>query len=243
MGVCTDSHVALRTWMSETETNEWMEFSDQLDNFKKAGVSLMGVCTDSHVALRTWMMSSLKGIKFPIISDRDGDFSRAFGILKVNKDCFGCARALVVLNPEMKMIHVSLNNERTTSKPDQVLKWITDWKEGQKKGKQKSEEEPSSESESKLKNSLNSSNSSNSKDEHTPTKNAMKDKPVSEANKDTESKSKKSYSIRSVFSKKPKSSPNSKSKNKSGEEVTKAAVDKKGETEIKSTNSEKVKEE
>ena len=36
----------------------------------------------------------LKGIKFPIICDRDGDFSRAFGVLKVNGEDFGAARAV-----------------------------------------------------------------------------------------------------------------------------------------------------
>ena len=29
------------------------------------------------------MMSFLEGIKFSIITDRDGDFSRAFGVLKL----------------------------------------------------------------------------------------------------------------------------------------------------------------
>ena len=37
-----------------------------------------------------------KGIKFPIICDRDGDFSRAFGVLKVSGENFGAARAVFV---------------------------------------------------------------------------------------------------------------------------------------------------
>ena len=36
----------------------------------------------------------LKGIKFPIICDRDGDFSRAFGVLKVSGENLGAARAV-----------------------------------------------------------------------------------------------------------------------------------------------------
>ena len=35
-----------------------------------------------------------KGIKFPIICDRDGDFSRAFGVLKVSGENLGAARAV-----------------------------------------------------------------------------------------------------------------------------------------------------
>ena len=57
---------------------------------------MVGVCTDSHISMRTWMMSFLKGIKFPIISDRDGDFYRAFGVLKLKDGQFGAARALVI---------------------------------------------------------------------------------------------------------------------------------------------------
>ena len=81
-------------------------------------IQVVGVCTDSHVTVRTMLMNSaslkvvvltiidlivsLKGIKFPIISDRDGDFSRAFGVLKISYDKmktsserkFGAARAV-----------------------------------------------------------------------------------------------------------------------------------------------------
>ena len=42
-------------------------------------------------ALTTFL---LKGIKFPIICDRDGDFSRAFGVLKVSGENLGAARAV-----------------------------------------------------------------------------------------------------------------------------------------------------
>ena len=68
-------------------------------------MQVVGVCTDSHVTVRTMLMNSaslkvailtllkpsmiilsLKGIKFPIICDRDGDFSRAFGVLKISYD-------------------------------------------------------------------------------------------------------------------------------------------------------------
>ena len=38
----------------------------------------------------------LKGIKFPIICDRDGDLFRAFGFLKVSGENLGAARAVFV---------------------------------------------------------------------------------------------------------------------------------------------------
>ena len=70
---------------------------------------MVGVCTDSHISMRTWMMSFLEGIKFSIISDRDGDFSRAFGVPKLKDGQFGAARAQVILDQEGKMVHRSLH--------------------------------------------------------------------------------------------------------------------------------------
>ena len=116
-------------------------------------VQVVGVCTDSHVTVRTMLMKSaslkvtipysmmmasdmtilsLKGIKFPIICDRDGDFSRAFGVLKLSDGNFGAARAVLfllklslqlvsvaqvaVLDPEKRLVHLRLHNERTRAR-------------------------------------------------------------------------------------------------------------------------------
>ena len=38
------------------------------------------------------MLCIVQGIKFTIISDRDGDFSRAAGVLKLQGGQFGAAR-------------------------------------------------------------------------------------------------------------------------------------------------------
>ena len=94
--------------------SKWKEFRRHLKKFKEAGVKLMGIRKYSHFRYRKRFLRSLLGIRFPIICDKDGDFSRAFGVLKISKNTFGAVRALVVLNPDMKMIHISLNNEKTT---------------------------------------------------------------------------------------------------------------------------------
>ena len=112
---------------SQLEIDEWHSFSSSLPEFKELNASVVGVCTDSHVAVRSFMTEHhLQGIKFPIISDRDGDFSRSFGVLKIyndetGADRFGAARALIILNEEMKMVYLALNNETTPSKPENVL--------------------------------------------------------------------------------------------------------------------------
>jgi len=113
--------------LTELEAEEWKSFNDKLTDFKAIGAQVVGVCTDSHVTVRTMLMNSasLKGIKFPIICDRDGDFSRAFGVLKLSGGNFGAARAVAVLDPEKRLVHLRLHNERTRARPDSFLQLLS----------------------------------------------------------------------------------------------------------------------
>jgi len=88
---------------------------------------VVGVCTDSHVTVRTMLMNSasLKDIKFLIICNRDGDFSRAFAVLKLSGNNFGAARAVAVLDPEKKLVYLRLHNERTRARPDSFLHLVS----------------------------------------------------------------------------------------------------------------------
>jgi len=110
--------------LSELEIDEWKDFSNHVNDFKQAGAYVVGVCTDSHISMRAMMMSSFPDIAFPIISDRDGDFSRAFGVLKLTDGKFGAARALAILDTEGRMVHLALNNENTRSYPEKVMELI-----------------------------------------------------------------------------------------------------------------------
>ena len=69
-------------------------------------------------------MESLQEVKFPIISDRDIDFSKAFGVLKVNNAKFGAARALLILDTDGRMVHMTLHNKWAGSYPTKVLELI-----------------------------------------------------------------------------------------------------------------------
>jgi len=113
--------------LTELEAEEWKSFNDKLTDFKAIGAQVVGVCTDSHVTVRTMLMNaaSLKGIKFPILCDRDGDFSRAFGVLKLSGGNFGAARAVAVLDPEKRLVHLRLHNERTRARPDSFLQLVS----------------------------------------------------------------------------------------------------------------------
>jgi len=110
--------------LSDLEIEEWKEFNEYIKDFKQTGAYVVGVCTDSHISMRAMMMNSFPDIAFPIISDRDGDFSRAFGVLKVKNGKLGAARALVILDTEGRMVHFALNNENTKSNPVKVMELI-----------------------------------------------------------------------------------------------------------------------
>jgi len=110
--------------LTEFEIDEWKDFSNHVKDFKKAGAYVVGVCTDSHISMRAMMTNSFPDITFPIISDRDGDFSRSFGVMKVKNGKFGAARALVILDTKGRMVHLTLHNEHTRSYPVKVMELI-----------------------------------------------------------------------------------------------------------------------
>ena len=110
--------------LTEMEIDEWKDFSNHVKELKQCGAYIVGVCTDSHISLRAMMMNSLQDITFPIISDRDGDFSRSFGVLKLQNGKFAAARALVILDTRGRMVHLALHNEHTRSYPVKVMELI-----------------------------------------------------------------------------------------------------------------------
>ena len=115
---------------SDLEIKEWQSFSSTFDEFSEMDVKLIGVCTDSHIAVRAFMHDHhLQGIKFPIISDLEGELSRSFGVLKIHKDKTGserftAARAVVILNDKMEMVYLQLKNEKVASDPQDIISFL-----------------------------------------------------------------------------------------------------------------------
>ena len=72
----------------------------------------MGVATSNHVSIRTWMP-----VKFPVIADRDGDLSSALGVLHSKAKEVGAARAIVILDKDIKLRHLSVNSEMVVTTP------------------------------------------------------------------------------------------------------------------------------
>ena len=115
---------------SDLEIKEWQAFSSSFDEFNEMNVKLIGVCTDSHIAVRAFMQDHhLQGIKFPIISDLEGELSRSFGVLKIHKDKtgaaqFDAARAVVILNDRSEMVYLQLKNEKVASDPRDIISFL-----------------------------------------------------------------------------------------------------------------------
>ena len=115
---------------SDLEIKEWQAFSSSFEEFNEMKVKLIGVCTDSHNAVRASMHDHhLQGIKFPIISDLEGELSRSFGVLKIHKDKtgaakFDAARAVVILNDKSEMVYLQLKNEKVASDPRDIISFL-----------------------------------------------------------------------------------------------------------------------
>ena len=115
---------------SDLEIKEWQAFSSSFEEFNEMNVKLIGVCTDSHIAVRAFMHDHhLQGIKFPIISDLEGQLSRSFGVLKIHKDKsgaakFDAARAVAILNDKSEMVYLQLKNEKVASDPRDIISFL-----------------------------------------------------------------------------------------------------------------------
>ena len=81
---------------------------------------MVGVATASHLSIRTWMMKKMP-VKFPVIADSDGSLSASLGVLRTtDMGVFGAARAIVILDKEMRMVQMIANSETVTTSPERL---------------------------------------------------------------------------------------------------------------------------
>lgn len=88
---------------------ELKDMADHYEYLQSIGVEVYAVSTDSHFTHKAWHDSSesIKAIKFPMLADRTGELSRAFGILC--EEDFTAYRGTFVANPEgiVKVIEIN----------------------------------------------------------------------------------------------------------------------------------------
>jgi len=105
--------------LTDPEIDEWKKFSASMNTFKENNTVLLGVSTASHFATRAFMMNRMKGIKFPVISDINGEISRSFGTLDIDKK--SASRAVAVVSPDYKLVYLKIKNESTFSNPEAMV--------------------------------------------------------------------------------------------------------------------------
>lgn len=64
-------------------------------------------------------MLRMKGITFPVLADISGEIARTFGVF--NKKTNVSSRAVAIVSPDNKLLHLTVNNETTISTPNQML--------------------------------------------------------------------------------------------------------------------------
>ena len=79
------------------------------------------MATASHLSIRTWMMKKMP-VKFPVIADSDGSLSASLGVFRTTDTAgvFGAARAIVILDKEMRMVQMIANSETVTTSPERL---------------------------------------------------------------------------------------------------------------------------
>ena len=88
------------------------------------------MATASHLSIRTWMMKKMP-VKFPVIADSDGSLSASLGVLRTtDMGVFGAARAIVILDKEMRMVQMIANSATVTTSPERLRDMLIKAREG-----------------------------------------------------------------------------------------------------------------
>ncbi|MGN0908529.1 MAG: peroxiredoxin [Succinivibrio sp.] len=82
---------------------ELADLNSRLDDFEKAGCRVFSASTDSVYVHKAWAdaTETIRGLRYPMIGDRNMALTRAFGVLD---EAAGVAqRATIILDPELKV--------------------------------------------------------------------------------------------------------------------------------------------
>ncbi len=99
-------------------------FSRDYEKFKSKNAEILAVSVDTHYVHKAWVQfdKRLSTITYPMVADRKGDISRAFGVL--NEFTGNSRRGLFIINPEGYIRYVVLTPDevgRSTEETYRVL--------------------------------------------------------------------------------------------------------------------------
>jgi peroxiredoxin (alkyl hydroperoxide reductase subunit C) len=101
---------------------ELKELADFYEDFKKAGAEVLSVSTDSVYSHKAWRETadSLKGISYPMLSDRSGRLSRALGIY--DESTGAAHRATFLYDPDGKAVAVEIHHDSIGRSAGELLR-------------------------------------------------------------------------------------------------------------------------
>jgi peroxiredoxin (alkyl hydroperoxide reductase subunit C) len=104
---------------------ELKELADYYDEFVSLGAELLSVSTDSVHVHQAWVRhtESLRGVRFPMLSDRSGALSRALGCY--NHERGFSERATFLVDPEGRVVAYEFHHESIGRSADELLRKLS----------------------------------------------------------------------------------------------------------------------
>lgn len=101
---------------------ELLDMAENYDKFKALGAEVYAVSTDTQFTHKAWhdTSESIKKVQFPMLADKTGYLSEAFGVL--NPDDFLAYRGTFVVNPEGTVKIAEINDNGIGRNADELLR-------------------------------------------------------------------------------------------------------------------------
>ncbi|MDR2362634.1 MAG: peroxiredoxin [Prevotellaceae bacterium] len=103
---------------------ELEDMADKYDRFQALGVEIYAISTDSHFVHKAWhdVSTAIQKIDYPILADRAGILSRAFGVL-IEDEGIAC-RSTFIINPDGKIKIAEIHDNSIGRNADELLRKI-----------------------------------------------------------------------------------------------------------------------
>ena len=101
---------------------ELLDMAENYDKFRELGAEVYAVSTDTQFTHKAWHDSSesISKVKFPMLADKTGYLSEAFGVL--NPDDYLAYRGTFIVNPEGLIKVAEVNDNGIGRNSDELLR-------------------------------------------------------------------------------------------------------------------------
>ena len=101
---------------------ELKELADYYADFTEAGAEVFAISTDSAYVHRAWQKDTpqLKNVKFPMLSDRSGSFSRSLGVYESSRGT--AIRASFIVDPDGIIIAADYSHDSIGRNAGELLR-------------------------------------------------------------------------------------------------------------------------